>query len=141
LLENNSDFEIPLADLEEITNLVLRDENAKPNSELTLIITEKGRIQTYNQHYRGVNKVTDVLAFPSEQTFLPFLGDIVIDIDICIEQKGSHSWQEELERLFLHGLLHLLGYEHVSHEQKKNMETAEKKYWNLYKESLKKRGR
>ena len=69
-----------------------------------------------NRTYRGVDEPTDVLSFPSEgkSGSSPFLGDIVIARGIARKQAGSfgHPLLTELRILALHGLLHLLGYDH-----------------------------
>jgi len=132
-IENETSYKMPVPDLQALTALVLQAENVSPNSFVNLLITKDEKIRSYNYSYRGVDSTTDVLAFPSEQNFLPLLGDILIDIDACLRQKGNQTWQEELEIVYLHGLLHLLGYEHVSQKQRKVMEMKEKKYWKIFK--------
>ncbi len=140
-LQNESSYDIPLQKLQRLTAFVLQEENIYPQSIVNLLITEKDNIRDYNHLYRGVNHSTDVLAFPSEQKFLPLLGDIIIDIDVCFRQKGNKSWQDELKIVYLHGLLHLLGYEHVSQKQKERMETLERRYLNIEKENINNSGR
>ncbi len=88
--------------------------------EIDLSICYNPEIQNYNALYRGKDKPTDVLSFPIEQEFINSelthipLGSIVISADYVIKLSNelSHSCNEELSLLFIHGLLHLLGYDH-----------------------------
>lgn len=89
-------------------------------------------MQSLNSQYRGVDKVTDVLSFPMaddcrhEDT--PVLGDIVVCIPQVLRQAKvyENSFHAELLRLLVHGLLHLIGYDHERNRyQKKKMEKKE----------------
>jgi len=88
--------------------------------EIDLSICYNPTIQQYNALYRGKNKPTDVLSFPIEEesingelTHIP-LGSMVISADYVTQLSNElgHSCEEELSLLFIHGLLHLLGYDH-----------------------------
>jgi probable rRNA maturation factor len=67
-----------------------------------------------NRRWRGKDRSTDVLAFPAERVATGFLGDIVISIPYATRQARRHgeSRAREVDRLLLHGYLHLLGYDH-----------------------------
>lgn len=89
--------------------------------ELSLIIVDNQEIHQINQTYRGIDRPTDVISFALEDTTeimiegMPrMLGDIFISIDKIKEQakEYQHSFQREFAFLFVHGLLHLLGYDH-----------------------------
>lgn len=69
------------------------------------------RIRSLNRRYRGKNRPTDVLAFPGEG---PLLGDIVISVSFAGRQaqRRGEPRSREVDRLLLHGYLHLLGYDH-----------------------------
>ena len=69
------------------------------------------RMRALNRQFRGKDKATDVLSFPSEK---PFLGDVVIATGVATRQAraAGHSLTTEVRVLALHGLLHLLGYDH-----------------------------
>jgi len=91
----------------------------KISSELTdkdieLIVTDVSEIQTINKEYRNIDEATDVLSFPYEELPLTLLGSIVIS-SLHVQQKAKelgHTEDEELSLLFIHGLLHILGYDH-----------------------------
>ncbi len=83
--------------------------------EVELILCDNPTIVLLNLEHRGIDKPTDVLSFPlvSDFDFMP-LGSVVISIDKAQEvaQTLGHSLQDEIALLFIHGVLHLLGYDH-----------------------------
>jgi probable rRNA maturation factor len=89
-----------------------------------------------NRKYLGRDTLTDVISFPSDQEIAPFLGDIIIDIEVADRQKGERDLISELQFLFLHGLLHLLGYDHISTAAEMLMKKKERKYFSLIKENI-----
>ena len=93
----------------------------RPEAELSVLLTDDSEIQSLNRQYRGIDNPTDVLSFSQlEGDVVPLengpllLGDIVISLDRAREQAMAFdvSVEEELRRLFIHGLLHLMGYDH-----------------------------
>jgi probable rRNA maturation factor len=85
---------------------------ARARGTMTIAIVPDGRVQRLNRRYRGKDAATDVLAFPSDER--GYLGDVVIAGGVARRQarQAGHSLQHELRVLALHGLLHLLGYDH-----------------------------
>ena len=83
---------------------------------VTLVITSDRRIRTLNRDWRGIDRATDVLSFPAGDGPGPakHLGDLVIARETAARQARAegHSLSTELRVLALHGLLHLLGYDH-----------------------------
>ncbi|MBN2815881.1 MAG: rRNA maturation RNase YbeY [Campylobacterales bacterium] len=82
--------------------------------EIELIITDNKEIKEINAQYRSIDKATDVLSFPYEDSPMAPLGSIIISQNF-VKDKASelrHSEDEELTLLFIHGLLHILGYDH-----------------------------
>ena len=79
---------------------------------MTIAIVPDGRVQQLNRRYRRRDVPTDVLSFPSDER--GYLGDVVIAAGVARRQarQAGHSVQHELRVLALHGLLHLLGYDH-----------------------------
>ena len=84
------------------------------NKEIELIITSNSEIQSINSECRNINKPTDVLSFPYEEMPMSPLGSIVISENFVKEKASElgHTVSDELALLFIHGLLHLLGYDH-----------------------------
>ncbi|HIM93600.1 MAG TPA: rRNA maturation RNase YbeY [Campylobacterales bacterium] len=112
-IENSTTVQFDHASLEKISN-------ALSSREIDLSICDNQTIQKYNSLYRGKNKHTDVLSFPIDTELVDTkfehipLGSIVISIDYVkkLSQELGHTVDEELSLLFIHGLLHLLGYDH-----------------------------
>jgi probable rRNA maturation factor len=79
----------------------------------SLCLSNDAEVRGLNARFRGVNRATDVLSFPAEDS-ASYLGDIIISIDTARRQalQLGHSLDEEVQILALHGLLHLLGYDH-----------------------------
>ena len=82
--------------------------------EVELIVTDNSEIQKLNAVYRHIDKATDVLSFPLEDVPHMPLGTIIISVEKVKEKAAElgHSEEDELTLLFIHGLLHLLGYDH-----------------------------
>jgi probable rRNA maturation factor len=80
--------------------------------EVSVLFCGDGAIRTLNRRYRGMDSPTDVLAFPAETPGL--LGDIVISVPYASRQarRRGEPPAREIDRLLLHGLLHLSGYDH-----------------------------
>ena len=90
---------------------------------VTLKLTDNKTIQQLNKTYRGVDAPTDVLSFENDyldpESGLHYLGDIVISIEKAQEQAANngHLLQQEVEMLFVHGVLHLCGYDHAEEDE------------------------
>lgn len=84
------------------------------DQDIELIITDDHEIQMLNREYRRVDSSTDVISFPLEPMPMSPLGSIVISIDHVYQgaKRFDHSPDDELTLLFIHGLLHLLGFDH-----------------------------
>lgn len=100
---------------------------------LSLLLTGNDEIQVINREYRGKDQPTDVISFAYHETedfdIGPYdtLGDIVISIDRVFEQakEYNHSPKREFFYVLTHGLLHLLGYDHIEEEDKVVMRAKE----------------
>ena len=105
--ENKTEFEFDVNMLKEIYEYLT-------NKDVELILTDDKEIRSLNKEFRQKDKATDVLSFPLENMPGMPLGSIVISIDTA--KKGAiefnHSIEDEIKLLFIHGLLHLLGYDH-----------------------------
>ena len=105
--DNRTEYEFNINKLNDIYNLLT-------NKDIELILTTDEEIKEINKQFRNKSKPTDVLSFPLvDMPGMP-LGSIIISIDTA--KKGAkefgHSIDDEIKLLFLHGLLHLLGYDH-----------------------------
>ena len=117
--------------LRELAVAALECEDLDREVTVSLVITDDREIRRMNERFRGVAAPTDVLAFPSEDADgfvspaeLPVhLGDVVISYPRAEEQaiEARHRTEKELALLVVHGLLHLLGYDHQDEEARVKM--------------------
>lgn len=101
-------------------------------AELTIVITGDPEIQALNRQYRGMDAPTDVLSFAqgpleSAPDASSYLGDVIISYPRARAQAqaAGHSTADELVLLVIHGVLHLLGHDHATRAQKRNMWAAQ----------------
>jgi probable rRNA maturation factor len=120
LLNEYGKVDIPERKIKEIIKFVLR-EMEKDNSELSLVLCNNDYIHFYNKEYRNKDYPTDVLSFVDGERMgkITYLGDIIISIDKVKSQSEEYgvSFEEEFSRLLVHGILHLLGYDHETSEE------------------------
>ena len=125
------------------TDYIVKDEYGREYDKneyyLSLTVTTNDGIQVINNTYRGKNMPTDVISFAYNETenFGPVnvLGDIIISIDRVKEQAEDygHSVEREFYYVLCHGMLHLLGYDHIEEEDKKVMRKKEEEILNVFK--------
>jgi probable rRNA maturation factor len=106
-LDNQTDIEFDFDLVNKITNELTQ-------KEVELIVTNNETIRQINNEYRYKDEPTDVLSFPLEDMHNAPLGTIVISSDFVIQKakEFGHTKDEEFALLYLHGILHLLGYDH-----------------------------
>ena len=126
---NETNEEIKEIDtINELLNFVIKKENLE-NCLFNIIIVDNDYIHKLNKEYRGIDRPTDVISFALEDEIdnvkLDFrvLGDIYISLDKTYEQAKlyNHSFLRELSFLTIHGVLHLLGYNHIQKEDEEIM--------------------
>lgn len=131
-----SDFKSYYSLIEEYYLKTLKVLRLKDNYVLSLIICGPRTIRNINRDYRGIDRETDVISFAlldSDETVEYEqeieLGDIFINRNRVISQaeEYGHSEKREFVFLFVHGLLHLLGYDHMNKEDEKKMFSLQKK--------------
>lgn len=107
VFENNTDIEISL-------DLAYQIAEYLNIGEIELILTDNSEIHEINLNTRNIDKATDVLSFPYEQMPNTPIGSIVISDDFITKyaKEYNHSYEEEFALLFIHGALHLIGYDH-----------------------------
>ena len=126
-----------------IVEETLEAQDVSPNAEMGLVITDQARVQELNKTYRGEDRPTDVLAFymttageefgsaPERFVVAPdgklHLGEVIISYPQAVmqAQEQGHSVEKELAVLIIHGVLHLLGYDHERPAQKREMAARE----------------
>jgi probable rRNA maturation factor len=119
------DREVPAELIERAAQVALAHESV--SGDITVLLADNPRLQELNRDYLGIDAPTDVLSFPASETDpetgAPYLGDILISIPRAEEQaqSGGHPLEAELQLLVVHGVLHLLGYDHADAKEKAKM--------------------
>lgn len=124
---NETPHQIDITYIEEMLKDVVKKKQLE-NCLFNVIIVDEKEIQKINKEYRGKDYVTDVISFALEDaekinTPVRILGDIYICYEKIISQSKeyNHSFKREFSFLTIHGLLHLLGYDHITEEESKEM--------------------
>ncbi|MDD2780526.1 rRNA maturation RNase YbeY [Sulfuricurvum sp.] len=106
-LDNRTDKSYNFSLLEQIAD-------ALTQQEIELILTDNTEIAEINQEFRNIDKATDVLSFPNDPFPGAPLGSIIISVDkvTSVARELGHSEDDEIALLFIHGILHLLGFDH-----------------------------
>ena len=111
-----------------------------PNQEVSILLTGDKDIRRLNQEFRSIDQPTDVLSFPQnadEDPCIPeeiILGDIAVSLDIAKAQAKEHGldFKEEIILLLIHGILHLLGYDHeISEKEETKMRNKTRELFKL----------
>lgn len=124
--------------IRKVIECVLREEGIKKNLDVYVTLTNNETIRKVNAEQRNIDMATDVLSFPMfDRSEIPdlkkedktedILGDIIVSIEKVKEQaeEYGHSFERELAYLVTHGMLHLLGYDHIIDEEKAVMRKRE----------------
>lgn len=129
-LTRKKELDIYFDDINEYYKKTLEVLNINDDLDLSLIIVGKTKIRNINRDYRNIDRVTDVISFANidsdDYDYLcedVNLGDIFINVDRVKSQakKYDHSIKREFVFLFVHGMLHLLGYDHMEKEDEEVM--------------------
>ena len=105
----------------------------KKKVSLTILLSNNKNIKRLNKKFRNKNKSTDVLSFPSEKKLnikkAPYIGDIVVSYEFINKPKvlSALEFKRKVTKIFIHGFLHLLGYDHIKLKDFKRMLIEEKK--------------
>jgi probable rRNA maturation factor len=108
-------------------------DNEAPPSEISVVLSDDEHIRELNKHHRGMDKPTNVLSFPAARMKTPagaprILGDIVLAYETIAREaeEESKTIENHLAHLVVHGVLHLLGYDHEDEEEAEMMEARER---------------
>ncbi|MBQ6586777.1 MAG: rRNA maturation RNase YbeY [Coriobacteriales bacterium] len=122
--------------IRELTTFALEAEEAPENCEISISLVGLEEMTQLNERYRGKQGPTDVLSFPIDDVWdfpedvesAPMLGDIVIAPEVAAKQAPEYgnSFDEEMSLLLVHGILHLLGYDHIDDTEAEEMEARER---------------
>jgi probable rRNA maturation factor len=143
--ETNELTEQQMLEVERFVNFAAQKQLIEEHCEVSITYVSNERIQEINREYRDKDTATDVISFAMEElgegevelsgVDMPrILGDIIISIPRTKEQADEygHSFERELGFLAVHGFLHLLGFDHMTEEDEKEMFTLQKEILNDY---------
>ena len=114
----------------------------KKKVSLTVLLSNNKNIKKLNKKFRNKNKATDVLSFPSEKKInikkSPYIGDIVISYDFMNKPKvlSILEFKNKVAKIFIHGFLHLLGYDHIKLKDFKVMQIEEEVIYQAIKKKI-----
>ena len=140
-LENNQEeIQVPEeleATLKKAMDIIARLEKLTDNTEVDITIVDNDEIHQLNRDYRGIDRPTDVLSFALDEgdeepevedgEAEHLLGDVIISAPRAVEQgeEFGHGLNREMTYLAVHGMLHLLGYDHMEEADKQGMRARE----------------
>lgn len=139
---NEQDKLNPPEDMEELieqcTAAALAEEEIEDDAEVSVTLVDNARIREMNAEFRDIDRETDVLSFPlgdengfevDPDTDAILLGDIVISLEKAKSQaeEYGHSFRREVAFLLTHSLFHLLGYDHMTEDEEKEMFAKQEK--------------
>ena len=111
----------------------------KKNITFTILLTNSLNMKKLNKKFREINKATDVLSFPSFKLknlkFIKnknsYIGDIAVSYEIINSRSKKNIFVKEFDKVWVHGFLHLMGYDHVKNRDYIKMNKVEKRILNL----------
>jgi probable rRNA maturation factor len=118
--------------MESVVKTALRLEGRADDPEVSIALVDDNYIRDLNFRYRSIDRATDVLSFPMDETMEDgenILGDIVISTETADRQAGeyNHPFLREMAYLAAHGMFHLLGYDHNDEKNRRVMREKEEK--------------
>lgn len=133
-LNNSLELSFPIKLLEKTAEVILEELSEEKKAEITIAIEDDEQLRSLNQKFLGNDAPTDVLSFPSDEvdpdTGNHYLGDIIISLPRAIQQAqiAGHPVENEMQLLVIHGILHLLGYDHTTQEMKSVMWAVQQRF-------------
>ncbi|HSO13623.1 MAG TPA: rRNA maturation RNase YbeY [Anaerolineales bacterium] len=131
MINIESEVSFPKKLLERAVENALNNQSASLDSELTIVLTDDSKIKELNRDYLEIDAPTDVLSFPASETDpetgAHYIGDIIISLPYAAKsaEKAGHPLESEVQLLVVHGVLHLLGYDHAEADEKARMWKAQ----------------
>ena len=114
----------------------------KKKVNLTILLSNNKNIKKLNKKFRNKNKSTDILSFPSEKKInikkSPYIGDIIVSYEFMNKPKALSAleFKNKVAKVFIHGFLHLLGYDHIKLKDFKVMQIEEEKIYQTIKKKI-----
>lgn len=133
VVRNDAGYAVDVERMQKAVATVLEQQQAVPDSSLTIVITNDAEVAALNRQYRGVDAPTDVLSFPADEPPVeeedepPYLGDLIVAYPYTAAQaqREGHDLMQSLMLMAVHGTLHLLGYDHDTAAKRTEMWAAQ----------------
>jgi probable rRNA maturation factor len=133
VVRNDAGYAVDVERMQKAVATVLEQQQAVPDSSLTIVITNDAEVAALNRQYRGVDAPTDVLSFPADEPPVeeedepPYLGDLIVAYPYTAAQaqREGHDLMQSLMLMAVHGTLHLLGYDHDTAAKRAEMWAAQ----------------
>ena len=136
-IDDDFGFQLNTRTIEDTAQTTLLHESAQKDTEITIVITDDEQLQALNHQFRDIKAPTDVLSFPVDfvdpENDATYIGDIIISHPRAVRQAeiGGHSLMAEIQLPVVHGILHLLGYDHTEPSEKTVMWEVQQKILEL----------
>ena len=139
--QNHDNYPVNTRRIRAAAETVLTAHSMQEDSTLTVVITDNQAVRELNLHHRDIDAGTDILSFPADAPPIkipgeaPYLGDLIIAYPYALQQAQHEkiAVDDSFVLLVIHGVLHLLGYDHDTDENRTNM-------WNRQETMLRKMG-
>jgi probable rRNA maturation factor len=116
-----------VARLKTAAELALKRGGAPRKAALTILLTGDAQLRSLNRHFRGRNEPTNVLSFPAQKNVDGYLGDVALAYGVTEKEAraAGRRFADHATHLVIHGVLHLLGFDHVTPGKAREMEPLE----------------
>ena len=117
-----------LPDVEAIVTRAATAAMGKAEGDVVILLADDPTVQDLNARFRQKDKPTNVLSFPAAESAFPHLGDVILGYDYCAAEAVAQNktLADHLSHLVVHGVLHLLGYDHIEDDEAEEMEGEER---------------
>lgn len=117
-----------LGDAESVVDTAAKAALGSVEGDLVVLLADDATVQDLNKRFRDKDKPTNVLSFPAAESAFPHLGDVVLGLEYCVAEAEAQgkTLKAHLSHLVVHGVLHLLGYDHIEDEEAEEMEGEER---------------
>ena len=104
------------------------------NKEFSILLTNNHKMKKLNKKFRKINKPTDVLSFPTRENL--YIGDVAISFEIISKRSKLKNFEYEFDKIWIHGYLHLIGYDHKNTKDYDKMRKRENLIFNYLNEKI-----
>ena len=146
VLVDNSAWKKKIKNSSDLFNKILKNLPKRYNFKnkktiITVLLSNNSKIKKLNKVFRKRNKATDILSFPIKKKMnnkIYYLGDIIISYEFMNKPKKINfiKFKEKVVKLFIHGFLHLMGFNHIKNKDFEKMNNEEIKLYNLVKNKI-----